>query len=94
MWTTFLSLHDLAHCGLYYIELYARIFVMDTYLEGKHDYTCTNHLVDAAQQGMVALLSKGGKRQEAGIRAALNFGAFIVCEALAQHKAQPPRCNC
>jgi len=67
---------------------------MDTYLERKYDYTCTNYLVDAAQQGVVALLSKGGKRQQAGIRAALNFGAFIVCEALAQRKAQPPRCNC
>ena len=89
-----LRLHKVAHCELCHIKLYARILVMDTYLERKHDYTCTNYLVDAAQQGTVALLSKGRKRQQAGIKAALNLGAFIVCEALAQRKAQPPRCNC
>lgn len=79
---------------LCYAGLYARIRVMDSFSERKHDDTCTNYLVDAAHQGIVALLSKGVKRQQAGIRAGLNLGAFIVCQALAQPRTQPPRCNC
>ena len=68
------------------------LFEMDSYLVPENNHTCFDHLVDASEQAIVALVSKGQKRQDAIRRSVVDFSVFLVCEALAQRK--PPQCNC
>ena len=55
---------------------------MDTYSRPQKNCSCAQYLGDAGEQAVVALVSKGQNRQEAGIKAIFGLFGFLVCEAL------------
>lgn len=67
---------------------------MVTYAEIKNSNTCGDYLNDAITQGVTALVAKGEKRKEAGIKAIFSLGGFLLCTALTQEKAPQNTCSC